>query len=424
MLTSPTTFMVVTQEHRPGNSEFSDADNEMEVGHGYSGNESVVLALPSAQCFSFFRSHDEARLLRNRRSLVYDLEEYLPVDGDDLAIDRMDSKAGFLLIAADCRHITNALKEMEERGAYVSAISPLIFLALADLHREKPLRRVDVVLWQSEEGIDIVRLRQGTPVDWRWTENQIEAVMSALESIVPDLPSPKALLVDGAEGLVDALKGVSDLSQSSSRRNPSAAAECRRIVRGTATPWIDLRSGPLESPDPLRPIASPLRFLCVAAILLQLSVASALLLRGWQYRQQAESHVKSQEDVFQRVYPDEPIPVGIVSRLQSEHRRLSGTRGISNQNIPRLGSCVPAIHVFLSGLPDTSIARYTIDRLEFTPDRLALATGAAKSYGDLERVAEGLRKAGFAIPPVSATQSGGGVSLRLEDIGLIKGSNR
>jgi hypothetical protein len=181
---------------------------------------------------------------------------------------------------------------------------------------------------------------------------------------------------------------------------------------------MDLRNGPLSSPQPLRPIASSLRTCLLAGVILQLAVIAAAFFRGLDYRSQAAELVGKQQESFQRAFPDDPIPVGIVSRLESEHRRLAGTRGMTNQNVPKLDSAIPVTHILLSALPEPTEVRFKIDRIEIVPEAVAFASGTAKSYGDLETIAERLRLAGLDVPPLSATKTSHGVTLRLEQVRL------
>ncbi len=378
----------------------------------------VVLALRSSDCLAFFRSREESSSSRNL--LVYDLEEEVPYDGDDLSVDQIATQSGSLIVATNGSDHEATVDRLDLQGAYVSAVTPTVLLALATLGRQLSLRSVDFVLWHSAEGIDLIRLVWGKPVDWRWATSDVDSIAETLRAMQGEEAGADFLLVDWPVGLAASFPDSFQATEVSLDRDDAAAQECQRIVRGTSNPLVDLRSGPLQSSRPLRPIESSLRLFLVAAFLLQLAIVGAAFLRSNQYRQKADQMVAVQEQAFQKIFPGEPIPVGIVSRLESEHRRLVGTRGLSDQNIPKLVSAVPITHKVLSALPKAPNVRFVIDKMEILPDRLALINGTAKSYQELEVIANRMRIAGLDVPPISATKTGDGVTLRLEEIEIVK----
>ncbi|MEM6473530.1 MAG: hypothetical protein AAF802_28480, partial [Planctomycetota bacterium] len=111
------------------------------------------------------------------------------------------------------------------------------------------------------------------------------------------------------------------------------------------------------------------------------------------------------------------IPVGTLSRLESEHRRLRGTRGLSDQT-PKIPSILSTLHAFLQAAPNPEEARYRFDRIEFTPNELTTANGVAKSFEDQELILARLRTAGLDVPELSATTVRGGVSLKIQQAAL------
>lgn len=389
---------------------------DVQAVQGSDLESTVVVAMSTSTCYSFFKSSNDAKRLAKREVLLYELEDEIPVDADDLAVDRIDTKAGTLIAAADGRSASSFIEELEENGHFVSCITPMIFLALADLARRHSIKATDVVAWRSPEGIDVVRLHRGQPIDWRWVDGESGSLDPLLNSLgwVDDKSRVLLLNISPSEP-TDELSAARVIELD---RQQCAATESDRIARGRARPWIDLRNGPLAPSDPLRSIASSLRFFAVAALVLQLSVIAGALLVATTYRSESSKLVEKQEVAFQDVFPGRSIPVGIVSRLQSEHRRLSGTRGLTDQAVPKLVSAIPVSHRLLAALPKRDDARYAINRIEFSPSTVVRASGVAKSYGDLELIAERLRRSGMSVPAVSANKVSGGVSLQFENLAL------
>lgn len=397
-------------EAMPSVSEPSDSRNRT----------AVVVAIESSDCTSFFRSRSDKRRLKNRASLVYDLEEFLPIDADDLAIDLIETPQGSLIIATEASAIRADIDQLESCGHYVSAVSPVIFLAIAELVRTHPIHTFQCLAWQSSEGVDLVRLERGNPIEWRWCDSTCESAKHALESMFLDQEDVDMLLVDASEDVVSFMGKLAAIAPIEMNLVNAAEGESARIASGASRPFVDLRSGPLESSDPYRPIAISLKAMIGLALFLQLCLVGSASFVRWRYQQKTRDLVAAQEDDFSSLFPNAPLPVGVLARIESEHRQLAGTRGMGGNNVPELKSTLPVAHAFLSAVPDPEQSSFAIDRIELLGDSIQSLTGNAKSYADLESLAESLRTVGFTVPPVSATKTNDGVSLRLNDVPLLQ----
>lgn len=378
-------------------------------------DRSVVLALNTSDCFSFFREVADRRRLKTRNAMVYDIEEFIPLDADDLAVGVLDSAGGSLIIAADSRSLVTLVRTIESRGGYIASITPIILLAIGALAKAHALKKWDALIWESDEGFDLVRLCNGKPIGWHWCSDQ-DALKESFHSLVGSKDAGRVALVHCGEDLGNVIGKVEHVDAIEMDRQQAAADECSRVVAGRSTPLVDLRDGPLRSASPYRPIRTSLRMAMAAAFVFQVVVLASAWVARERYASQTEASVLSQELNFKTVFPGEPIPVGMVARLESERRRLAGTRGVSEKALPAVRSALPVMHVFLSGMPEIDSAKFNIDRLEFSAGSIQNLSGEAKSYQDLEYLAERLRNAGLAVPPVSATATTNGVSLRFDEI--------
>ncbi len=387
--------------------------------HGDGDDESVdagsiVVGLTSQQCVCVSGTSSNRR--SSRSLLVYDLEDELPIDGDALAIAQIDTAEGAFVVACDGDEHWEAVANLEDRGYYVRAITPLVFLALGTLAKSRSLKSLSTIIWQSGNGIDIVTLSRGKVIDWRWIAAEQRTAAEYADSVGEN--EGGVCLVDVDVELSEAFAGLGDVEVESIPLRAAAEEEADRIANGLAVPMIDLRNGPLESSQPLRPIASSLRLFIVCFFALQACVVGAIAARSSYLRSLASQLVDKQEAAFETTFPGERVPVGIISRLQSEQRRLAGTRGVSGPSMPQLRSAIPISHKLLSSMPEQNDATYWLSRLELQPDAIGVMEGEAESYGDLELIAERMRIAGLDVPPVSATQTSKGVSLRFEEIGV------
>ncbi|QDT07428.1 hypothetical protein K227x_58550 [Rubripirellula lacrimiformis] len=380
----------------------------------------VVIALRTSDCFGFSKTVSERKRLKNRKQIVYELEEYLPIDADDLSIARVESRGGLLIVATDSESIKPLVARLEATGKYVASISPIAFLAVASLRRQLSLKTVDHLVWQSSEGLDVMELHQGIPISWEWHGDHFAVADGKLKEIVSGQTTGRIAVIDGDDNLVETFANAESCVSIELNREQAAEAECARIALGSTSPIADLRDGPLASSNPHQPISRSLKTFVAVLLAFQICVVGSLFLLRKRYQHQSDEHIIALEQAFQETFPDEAIPVGIVARLESEHRRLAGTRGVAGRKSPELRSAIPVTHAFLASMPEPADSTFVIDRLEFASAGVLNLSGTAKSYADLEFFAERLRIGGLAVPPVSATATSGGVSLRFDFIPHIR----
>jgi hypothetical protein len=129
----------------------------------------------------------------------------------------------------------------------------------------------------------------------------------------------------------------------------------------------------------------------------------------------AESQ-QHQAAAFCEVFPGQPVPPGIRSRLESEHAKLAGLKGASNQ-LPQRTSALNVFYNVLASLPEEM--RYRFRELRLDRQR-AFLEGEVLSHGDADRLSAGLRKHGFEVqPPRTQQLAGQGVSIHI-NAGLNK----
>ncbi|QDV42565.1 hypothetical protein Enr13x_24130 [Stieleria neptunia] len=411
-------LICVSREEDPNPAVSLEAGEMLDhvlVSHG-----SAVISLPSNGCFSFVRCHDVSRRWKRRDQIVFDLEECIPVDAECIAFDRIRSGTGNLLVATDSSELCDAIETLEEEGVHVAAIVPNVFLALSSVFRTHPkTRSLDFILIESETGLDLIRLESGTPAEWYWLGEDQEIALRWMGDAMKRTGAASLVFVNITQLSPESIDNHVDVSEVQLDLAAAIAGESERIADGRAKPIFDLRDGPLKTKNKYRPIQKPLLICMVAVALLQTALLAAILIRVTKLQHHAEVSLREQEDVFGRVFPDERIPVGISSRLQSEHRRLLGTRGVGGKPIPVLKSSLPVAYAFLEGLPERSAAKFEFSRMEFEVDRIREAVGVAKTYADQETVATMLRKSGLDVPQLSAESVRGGVSLRLENVRFL-----
>ncbi|MEM6691224.1 MAG: hypothetical protein AAF664_17495 [Planctomycetota bacterium] len=393
--------------------ELSDEEDSVVTSFRRSTSPSVVLGLHSWECFAVELDQQDSQSLKKRSILAFELEDTLPCDGEDLAIRRISHREGELVLSTLASNLLPILEAAHDAGVYVRSITPLIFLALEEFLRPTATAKTfDLLLAVGESGIDVVWLRKGVAQGWQWlARDDSSGLRQAFERIESDHPRIALMGIERSdlnlgEEEVTVEHFPFDLVE-------LAATTSARIVNGHTAAIIDLREGPLEPQDRFFPIAKSLRFAATSFVLVQVALIVFLLLRTHQYQSMAEQNSQTTTEAFEEVFPGERIPVGVLSRLESEHRRLRGTRGMSDRT-PEIPSILPTLHAFFRGAPDRKDARYKFDRIVITPNALSTANGVARSFEDQEVILTRLRGAGFEIPELSASAARGGVSLRIQ----------
>ncbi len=380
----------------------------------------VIMGLPSSQCCSFVFSRDDSRRIKTRNLLIYELEDLLPLDADTLSVGRISCEQSELVLAIDSQEFVPIGDAIRANGIHLRAITPIVLLAFAGLSREQDMASEDLVYWGSENGADLIWLESGIPSKWNWiSASDTDAIRNAAVQIAESNSSAR-LLVLGQPPDLTGLDDRVEVTLLDRDQLDIACQESQRILNGVAQPLVDLREGPLQSDKPFYSFSRSLAFSACAILFSQVVLLLALVIWHKQYRGESERYRQKSVAAYRRIFPDSPVPVGVRSRLESEHRRLLGTKGLASHAIPRLGNVIPMLHAFLSALPEPATARFQFDRIELTPGNIAIATGTAKSFEDQETVAKRLRIAGLDVPPLSAEAQGNGVSLRLESVGWRK----
>src|SRR5205085_407177 len=94
-----------------------------------------------------------------------------------------------------------------------------------------------------------------------------------------------------------------------------------------------------------------------------------------------------------QLFPDGPVPIGIRSRLESEHAKLIGMRG-ETVEISESLSAVRLFERLLRSLPTDM--RYRILEVRVEQGRLYVV-GQVRAHADADRIAEEMRKVNLVV---------------------------
>ncbi|MCD0462267.1 hypothetical protein [Roseiconus lacunae] len=382
--------------------------------------DAVIVALPSPLCLTFCRSSAEMKALRTKSLVKYDLEDELPLDVDLLALARIDCPGETLVVATDSSQLIPVIEGLRERGKFIACICPEPMLLIGELKSTNKLAKTQLILIQSELGVDVIRISGGRPSEWEWVDADVDSVCACIKRFEGrGHEFREVLAINFAEEFIARLKSQMLNSRVESVAEISMVAEAKRLIEGRSKPICDLRSGPLSVEATFHTTLKPLVFFCVALLIFELSLVGGYCFRGSQYQLRAADSFERQEAAFAKVFPEMEVPVGIVSRLESERRRVIGQKGLGESSTPQVKSLLPVIQSFLEAIPPQFEDECRVSQIHLSSQGIELLIGNATTIADQEKVVSALRNAGFDIPKLSAEKTASGVALRIENAPFV-----
>ena len=360
---------------------------------GYTGGgRGVVLAVPSGWCLCASIDTDGLSHQNTRPTMVYRLEEKLPVAAEDLIADFIPHNGQSLGVCIESSKILPIIEALEKRGVAVDVVSPTALLALQDrLSAEGGLAdEVNAVVWGDRDHLDLFFLSGEAPVAWHLLGHDPKdlATHLGMRSINTDAPTRLAVsAVDPA--LIDSSITDSDAQVVASDHEPMTAAATRtaqRVIGGKTSCWVNLRRDAAAVRDPLRHVQTPLLGSLVAGLIFLATLCGAMAWRGNGYQQNIDDSESHQREVFGQVFPSRAVPVNVKSRLASEHRRAADMGG-GMEGLPGGPSCLWVLHDVLTQMPRD--LRYRVLELRLTGGQVHLE-GQARSHGDADQIATAL----------------------------------
>ena len=337
----------------------------------------VVIAPSSCStCFVRFESD-----VRDRQSLLYEMEASLPFDAESATADFSFHDEFVSGVAIESSRWKPLFVSLESHGVRIQSVAPLAVLASCQCIKERHAAPGDAIIWQHDNGTDIIVAdREGLQ---RWKHVPLESSRLNAELAALNADNEERRHVEVSENQVTV-----------------AARMAAGILNRREMPWYELRRDALVIGDPLRAYSGPLRLLFGTAILALGLLIGMSLLRQFRLEGAIERVKDEQRNVFKEAFPESRIPAALVSRMKSEHRKALGARQTNNV-VPETKNAIEVIDTFLAGLSGS--ARCRITRL-VVEDGAVRADVQLRNHNDAGRLAASLEKAGFAMLPPGTEQ--------------------
>ena len=384
----------------------------------YAGEE-ICLGIPESMVFSALV--DTAGLPRKNRStsLLYRLEEQLPLEAERLTAVFLDVGSdvalGFAVITQELQSVLDILagKRIE-----VAAICPTALLQLWAICQNTS-GTYDYIAIQCDENVQLFRMEKGRPYAWFpfTTENNVLADRLAADILAhPGSDSIPTLLLVGIfpESAEQEIREKVSIDIQKSEEVPAQlgiAQVAKEVLAGKKAGWVDFRRDNLAVQNTWQRQAGLLRLATVLGLGFLVVLAGLFYYRSVAYQDIARKNQKQLEVVYGDLFPGRRVPVNVKKALTSEFRRLSGTRG-SERGIPEQPCALDTLRKVVASLPPA--VRLRIMDLRIGPSGV-LIEGQARDHTAAETLAKSLRENGFDVDsPRTETLSKEGVSFTID----------
>jgi type II secretory pathway component PulL len=389
------------ERHEFSQSDFLDQGEtirESLKNAGYQG-EPVVVALGSNWSLAATIEVNRPQELRDRRTMLFRLEEHIPWSVEDRVSDFVRSGPTALMVVVPSQPLAEFFHRLQSLGVQIQSIVPLPLLAaLEHLERDKwPAKHV--VVFEHQGWADALVVDERQLVSWRSFPVSAASVAQELKRLAVD--SGRAVVLIGY-GLSDCATSVDTLASANVIASPAlqdevctslACAAAAKVGRGQLEPPIELMRnefGRSRSNPVLR------RYLvattCAFAILL-LSTCGALWYRAQSANSEADILSSRQKELYRDTFPNSKVPVGIKIRMESELATLRGLKG-DDASLPSSISAGTVLHRMLAAMPTDR--RFRLLEIRIEEGRLFL-DGEVIEHGDAELIVHGLRAGGFEV---------------------------
>ena len=363
---------------------------------GYQG-EPVIVGLDSCRCLSATVEVASPQMLRKPQVMRYQLEESIPWSAEEYVSDFVGHRDQALMVAVRHEGLAELLRALEALGVQVPIVAPTSWLALEDHLHGEDLPAAHFFFWQDGQEIDLFEITAEKPVQWsRFPAEAAEvARFVRLRLLSENIP---AVDVRGLFGnLLQALQaetpGVVELENVS--QQAAALRSCQRIAAGIQEPLLNLRRDELAAQNRHQALGKELGRLKIAAALMLTCLGCGLWLRGISYGEASGQVQTELVQLYEDLFPNQPVPNRVGNAITAEHRQLQGTRA-PTEKLPRPAAADVVLQRVLAALPEAM--RFRLPEIQIDRSQVFLS-GEVRSNADADRIAAALRDRGFSVDP-------------------------
>lgn len=381
-------------------------------------NRPWLVCLEAPDCLAADFACDDLPRRHRRNALAYRFEEHLPLAIEQLTADYLQGPSRCLGIAAQRDWLEPQLKALRAGGLSIAAVMPHALLTAQALIESMDLRFDGQLLWVHGDDADWLTCQAGRPVRWRHLTAEPQALQRELACCALSEPAGDDQPLHIVEDQADRAAAFSPITGPAVQSHDRATVDgqvhrfARAIIDGQASPWLDLQRDDPGGRGRWQPLGRPLGLLAASWLIGLLLISAGLLYRAQRLDRQAAASDRRAEQLYASTYPGQAVPLSIVSRLQSERRRLGQLSGRS-VDLPQYHSALTGAYQLLRRLPTD--LRYRLLEIRIDGPTVHLE-GQARSHADADAIARALRIGqGFTVdPPRTESLRQRGVAFRLD----------
>lgn len=381
-----------------------------------------ILAPASQSCFFTTLPTGDDLDPRDRDALMYELEDHLPLDAESMVADfvtvpdiaaswltkspapaggESESNSRFTFVsgvAIETERWQAIAEAFESKGIQVRCVIPAASLATRSLCQSRRFTDVVELVLCENNRADFIIVGSDTILSWKHFHLTAETIRR--HRLLDPLTAETSVVVGADQETLQLIAGRTAAEQNDEPLETHWERGAELSLSKQSGRWFDLRRDQLAPADPLRPIASQLRWLAIAVA----ACLFAMILGGWWRMHRIEQEIDQlrtkQQTEFQATFPGVRVPAALMRRVKSEHARVMGSRGASTQvELPR--SAVAVMQDLLAGLP--SDIRFRVTNISVLNGRVDLDL-QVRSPVDAGAFATSLSEAGFQVEPPVTTQ--------------------
>lgn len=361
----------------------------------------ATLLLPAAWCYVQPFTIPQRR--PTRAMLTYALEEYLPVEVEQLTCDFLRTGADtYLGVAVETARLRATLAALAARGLLVERITLEVFAA-ADRHTWD-----GALLWCDAEHVALLGLDSGRSVVLRVIRLAAGLADDAWqESVLAHLherPTGKLAVAGPLEpGRLAALAAALGATVADESPSPQAGSRV----------WqeFDLARGALAPAASGERRARVGRHTAAMALLALLVLTGGLAWHRARLKEQVDTIAQWEHSVYTELFPGRPVPTSAALRLASERRRLEGLTLTQAPDAAQRVDALAALRTLVAAVPPDLRIDLEELRLESTD---VMLRGRLRDHAQAEEVAAALDGvAGLRCAAPRTQRSGSGVQFFL-----------
>ena len=383
------------------------------LGNSKNASTGCIIAPASNSCF-FSLLHFESDFdIRDRTTLIYELENHLPIDAESMSADfamlpqqakddQSSPGKSVAAVAIEVKDWKPLADKLETAGFPVTNIIPSVELTVASLRANHSLSGFSNLILCHGDHADLITLADDQILSWKYSK--LDAASLKRHKFLEIRDSDEILVVGGTETQITLIRdnaGTAKHETTALRTHQLHGADAA-ISKPTSI-HFNLRRDRLASNDPLRPISRQLSWLGFAVATCLCVIIAGSWWRSTRIEAKITETLRAQSNAFKESFPGIRVPASLLRRVRSEHSRIMGSRNASKQ-IEAPESATEVMGAILASLP-TNI-RLRINSIDIRNGILDLAFQVQRTV-DAGAVAEALSKAGFDVSPPVTTQKDG-----------------